>query len=845
MAGITTVGLPADNRAATLQHSLARGLWSLFHPEETWLAFALLAVLFVTTVKVVEDARWVREMPALTGMALGALLTGYVLARLRVPAILLHPVGVVIGMLAILWQIVNAASGTGLGDKIVDAAVRLYTFIQVARTGNISTDGLPFVVQVLVLTWFVGYLSSWFLYRSHNAWLATVPSGVALMVNLSYLPGKFVFRFIFFVVASLLLVMLTYGVEQQRRWRQARVPGEELTHLSYVGPVLVFGSILLLVSFWMPLLQQSTPVTFFWERITGPWRGVEQEFDRLFAAVSSGKTTPLHSFNGALPFRGSVSFGDPLPLAGRLGVTRDIVMYVEADEPGYWRAESYDTYTSQGWIATTRVPMSFPEEPTPQAFSEYKGRKPFTQYVEVAIPMNVLVARGMHVYGNTTANADTFQPATYTLQLLDLSRNRQLSPELQGLAARVRSGLQQSGLLVSRGEMQRLMPPDLRVESTTLRGNQIESVLVSRTLPFPPDYARVKSANTLVRGQKYTISSSVAAASAKELQETSEGYPGWVRDQYLQLPSSLPSRIRALALEWTLGATTPYDKAAAIETRLREFPYTTNIPPPPRGSDGVDHFLFNLQTGYADYHASAMAVLLRTLGIPTRVSVGYVAGDWDTEQQRYTVREIHAHAWPEVFFPGYGWTEFNPTPNYPAVSRSSDSESSGGLDTDEDLGDLDAIMLDDELNPENSGAASSGGGELLLGLERVGRVGLAVLAILGVLWLLLRFLWLYGLSRLNFAGQTYEKMCRLAYLARLGPRPRQTPTEYAQTLAMALPIARGNIQEISQGYVRSVYGQKEFSPQEVQRLKAAWNDLRWKLIPRVLRWREKRGPAGA
>ena len=133
---------------------------------------------------------------------------------------------------------------------------------------------------------------------------------------------------------------------------------------------------------------------------------------------------------------------------------------------------------------------------------------------------------------------------------------------------------------------------------------------------------------------------------------------------------------------------------------------------------------------------------------------------------------------------------------------------------------------------------------MLLALERVGRVGLVVLAILGVLWLVLRFLWLYGLSRLSFAGQTYEKMCRLAYLARLGPRPRQTPSEYAQTLAMALPVARGNIQEISQGYVRSVYGQKEFSPQEVQRLKAAWNDLRWKLIPRVLRWREKRGPAG-
>ena len=129
----------------------------------------------------------------------------------------------------------------------------------------------------------------------------------------------------------------------------------------------------------------------------------------------------------------------------------------------------------------------------------------------------------------------------------------------------------------------------------------------------------------------------------------------------------------------------------------------------------------------------------------------------------------------------------------------------------------------------------------MIALERFGRVGLMILAIAAALWLLLRFLWLYGLSRLSFPAQTYEKMCRLAYLARLGPRPRQTPSEYARTLAMAIPVARANIQEISQDYVRSVYGQREFSREEVQRLRAAWNDLRWKLIPRVLRWREKPG----
>src|SRR5207249_7066465 len=100
--------------------------------------------------------------------------------------------------------------------------------------------------------------------------------------------------------------------------------------------------------------------------------------------------------------------------------------------------------------------------------------------------------------------------------------------------------------------------------------------------------------------------------------------PSWVADRYLDLPSSVPDRVRRKAREVTRGAgPSSYEKAAAIEKYLRTFPNDYNVPTTPSGRDTVDYFLFDLQRGYFDYHASAMAVMLRSLGIPARVATGY------------------------------------------------------------------------------------------------------------------------------------------------------------------------------------------------------------------------------
>ena len=104
----------------------------------------------------------------------------------------------------------------------------------------------------------------------------------------------------------------------------------------------------------------------------------------------------------------------------------------------------------------------------------------------------------------------------------------------------------------------------------------------------------------------------------------------------------------------------------AIEEYLREnYLYSLRSPVPPADQDSVDHFLFDTNVGFCEQFASATAVMLRTLGVPTRVVVGHTPGTRNPFTGYYEVKESDAHAWVEVWFPGLGWYEFDPTFDIP------------------------------------------------------------------------------------------------------------------------------------------------------------------------------------
>ncbi|MEK5133055.1 transglutaminaseTgpA domain-containing protein [Bacillus sp. FSL W8-0645] len=141
--------------------------------------------------------------------------------------------------------------------------------------------------------------------------------------------------------------------------------------------------------------------------------------------------------------------------------------------------------------------------------------------------------------------------------------------------------------------------------------------------------------------------------------------------EYLQLPSSLPERVKTLANSLTETKDNMYDKAKAIEDYLgsAKFSYETqNVAVPSRNEDYVDQFLFDTMIGYCDNFSSSMIVMLRSIGIPARWVKGYTSGQlYETQMDGNNVYEVtnnNAHSWVEVYFPNRGWVTFEPTKGF-------------------------------------------------------------------------------------------------------------------------------------------------------------------------------------
>jgi transglutaminase-like putative cysteine protease/uncharacterized membrane protein len=151
----------------------------------------------------------------------------------------------------------------------------------------------------------------------------------------------------------------------------------------------------------------------------------------------------------------------------------------------------------------------------------------------------------------------------------------------------------------------------------------------------------------------------------RDLRAAGTDYPPDVADTYLQLPDTVTDRTRELARELTRDAPTPYDKAVALRDYLKEtYPYDYFPPPQAPNADAVDQFLFVDERGVCEHYASAMIVMLRSLGIPARLAAGYGSGTHNPITGFYEVRARDAHAWVEVYFPGQDWVPFDPTPGW-------------------------------------------------------------------------------------------------------------------------------------------------------------------------------------
>jgi transglutaminase-like putative cysteine protease len=207
--------------------------------------------------------------------------------------------------------------------------------------------------------------------------------------------------------------------------------------------------------------------------------------------------------------------------------------------------------------------------------------------------------------------------------------------------------------------------------------NVLFAAAAPRTVYFPAGGLRsdrdgsIRSPIYLDEGLVYSVESTVPTATPEQLRSLgrvprpSDRSP---LQRMLQLPTALPQRDRDLAGRITAGASSEYDAVMAVQTWLQtNTQYDLTVPREPDGVDAVDQFLFVTRRGFCEHIAAAMAVLLRADGIPTRIVTGYGPGQRNPFTGYYEVRSSDAHAWVEVYYPGYGWVPYDPTFGVPAA----------------------------------------------------------------------------------------------------------------------------------------------------------------------------------
>jgi hypothetical protein len=151
------------------------------------------------------------------------------------------------------------------------------------------------------------------------------------------------------------------------------------------------------------------------------------------------------------------------------------------------------------------------------------------------------------------------------------------------------------------------------------------------------------------------------------LLNSSENYPEWVSSRYLQLPPDFSIKISSLAFDLSSEEDTRIEKALAITNYLRSTFRYKDFVDIPQGADPIEWFLFEGREGFCNYFATADVLMLRSIGIPARMVVGYAQGERISEKDEFVVRIKDSHSWVEAFFPESGWITLEPTPSQPGV----------------------------------------------------------------------------------------------------------------------------------------------------------------------------------
>lgn len=593
-----------------------------------WLAAILLVLAVFTAALRLEYTNWAPELSITSILSLLGILIGLALGYSKFSVLLSFGLAWTYGLFIIPWQIglqLPSSKDISLPGRLLIIAERINNvFVQVVAEETI-TDSIIFIIVMAILYWVISIYAGYSLVRRGSPWLSVLPTGVVLFVIHFYHNCPY---------AEELTICNNPGL---------------LIGASYVGVFLLFT--LLLIG-RVTYLQRMMD----WEKrkvLVGP----EVGFDLMRVIIAT--TFIIVMLAWFVP----TAQAKALPVASRI--------WNAAGTPVRKLTDIFGPV-----FESIRTTIAIPTNDFGPQLTLGRGGN-LSEKVVLRVRINGPVLVDLPYYWRNRVY-DQYENGQWQTTITDTEHIENVSIPLD-------SSIEGSEFRVSFSSS-----AGLSVLYTPARAIRISMPVDLERKAYPEggmDVHAIRSVQILQSDVSYQVAAKTLPVTIMQLREANTNYPGWVTEDYLQLPDEITPRTKQLAEEIAAGLETPYDIVAAITNYLRgNLEYSETVPTPPEGQEPIDWILFDHKSAFCNYYATAEIILLRSLGIPARLVVGYAQGErqntpnevappaeaghyMPTVPERYLVRSRDAHAWPEVYFPDIGWVEFEPTVSQEAIVR--------------------------------------------------------------------------------------------------------------------------------------------------------------------------------
>ena len=822
---------PSDTDSVGLIRKVLRTL----KPSQAWLTFLLLTLSLLAVTGVLDGGDWFKT-PYIHLLVTISTLIGMSLAKVPIKSIYLHPLGILFGIICVFTATTSVISDVPLMEKYWEVWLHLKHWYDVASGDGINRDLVPYSFAFGILAWLLGYVGSWWTFRHNNVWVPIFTSGVSILTALSFLPGLFSIRFYIFVLISMLLIAHMTTKISTMNWRISEANLSKTDSMMIMQSAIWFTVFVIIAASILPM-KVYTPerAAQIWDFFRTPVSSMEDEFTRLLGNVPSKTGGHGRHFGKFLPFIGSISFKN------------SAVLWSKSDYPGYWSSRAYNIYTSEGWMSDDTEDKEFISSERKWNSNSEAQRVSTRQELQFDFPSRKFMVSGNLEWVSENATLESLKPKTFLINLASADEDHKLPEYISNIGKQSREYINsyKSSSVTSHDSAK--IEDFIKENTSELELTYVQrdkgkpiSIRLTRTLPATEDHISYRFDRQIPANKSISMISHVSVATDVDLQTSSNVYPGYIKDHYLNYPKEMPGRIEILAHFLTYQESNVFDKTVAIEKYLRSdnFAYSRSIEAPPVGADGVDFFLFESKTGYSDYFASAMAVMLRTQGIPTRLMAGYSSGEYSSLTLSSTIRDSDSHGWVQVYFPEYGWIDFEPTPAWDRPDRgfrNQDSpyvrsdNSDSGTSTD-GMGGINEDFMEG-FNPEEPVVQTELNKPYYFFKNKY---FVAALSTLGLSIFIISSIW--GLVRFRFRKMTnlekkYDELIIWGNLCGIKKHPNESILMYGAKLGAVLPRIEVTVLDFCKTQTTNVYSRDGAKEENVHE----WGTIRRHLLVNALK----------